>query len=55
MDTPGYQVGLEKEEIHNAASPHVNAGIVWKQEVITAFWNVMWTILEPPEKEHKTG
>ena len=27
----------------NTASPHVNGGIIWNEDVMEKFWDAMWT------------
>ena len=33
-----------KKEIMNLASPHINGGIVWNDEVMEAHGEGMWTV-----------
>ena len=37
--------------MHNAASPHVNAGIIFNNDIMDEFGMVMWTWTPPPTQE----
>ena len=41
--------------LYNAASPHVNGGIVWKEDVLDKFGDGLWTTMGGPERGPEWG